>query len=82
MFMGLFKEENLPDLNNAAAVDCSQYDSADIFNIDGISAEDAGKELLKTDASVDYMRNWGIIKKMMADDNFKDQVIKSIDMSS
>jgi len=74
--MDLFKEENLPD-ESAATLSTAQYDCAAApMDISNLSAADAKCELLRVDGDVDYLRNWAIIKKMMADDEFREQVVQ------
>ena len=79
MFMDLFKEENLPDLSQEKELDTSQFDSKDVINVDGVDVDEAARELMRSDDGVDYLRNWGILRKMIGNDDFRSSVVASID---
>jgi selenide, water dikinase len=81
MFMDLFKEDNLPDLSGSKELDTSQFDSGDVINVDDVGIDEAARELMRIDGDVNYMRNWGILRKMIGNDEFKSSVIAAIEAS-
>jgi selenide,water dikinase len=77
MFMSLFAKENLPDLEEGAAVDTSQYDAADINQVDRIHLppEDAAELLQRSDDGVDYLAAWSVLRDMTKDEQYRTQVL-------
>ena len=85
MFMDLFDVEKLPKYDNTDAEEKEEYDTKQYDSYEAkkerITAEDAGVMLLRTDDDVDYQVPWGIIREMMADEDYKEEVLKSLQPS-
>ena len=75
MFMDLFDVNKLPKLDEKKdEYDTSQYD-ASIKRPPPLVADDAAKLLLRTDDEVDFHRAWDVLRDMMADDKYKEEVL-------
>jgi len=82
MFMDLFRLENLPSLNDKTnddgrdgSIHVAQYDDA-IRQIDRIDALEAAKILARSDDGVDYQEAWITLREMVADEDYKREVLK------
>lgn len=60
-----------------AEYDTSQYDTYEAAD-ERPTAEDAGKLLLRRDDGVDFQRAWGVLREMMADDTYRDEVLDAV----
>ncbi|KAK1744878.1 pyridine nucleotide-disulfide oxidoreductase family protein [Skeletonema marinoi] len=75
MFMDLFDVNKLPKLDEKKdEYDTAQYD-ASIERPPPLAADDAAKLLLRTDDDVDFYRAWDVLRDMMADDKYKNEVL-------
>jgi selenide,water dikinase len=80
MFMNLFKLEFLPSTCEGS-LDTTQYDakqmtgSVSVYHVD---APLAAAELLRTDDQVDYLMNWAILRRCMADNSYKESVLAAV----
>ena len=75
MFMDLFDVSKLQKLDGKKGkYDTSQYD-ASIQRPPPLEVEDAAKLLLRTDDEVDFHRAWDVLRDMMADDQYKNDVL-------
>ena len=79
MFMDLFDVKKLPsnvksDSKEDDKYDTSQYDAYEAAK-ERMDAEDAGKMLLRRDDEVDFQVSWGILKEMMTDEEYKEEVL-------
>jgi selenide,water dikinase len=75
MFMDLFDVNKLPKLDEKKdEYDTAQYD-ASIERPPPLAADDAAKLLLRTDDDVDFHRAWDVLRDMMADDKYKNEVL-------
>jgi selenide,water dikinase len=75
MFMDLFDVNKLPKLDEKKdEYETSQYD-ASIERPPPLVAADAAKLLLRTDDDVDFHRAWDVLRDMMADDKYKNEVL-------
>ena len=79
MFMDLFKAENLPALDESKGedLDTSQYDAAD-NNKPTLEPREAAELLLRTDDDVDYQKAWCVLRSMMQDEEYKQNVLSSV----
>ena len=77
MFMDLFQAENLPVLDESKKgdkLDNSQYDAAK-DDKPRLEPEEAAELLLRTDDDVDFQAAWGVLRSMMKDDEYKNNVL-------
>lgn len=78
-FMDRFNTKYLPDLSaveSEGGVDKSQYDDAATnARPDPLTAEEAATLLLRTDDDVDFQRAWGVLRDMMSDEVYKEEVL-------
>jgi len=74
MFMDLFDVSKLQKLDGKGKYDTSQYD-ASIQRPPPLEVEDAAKLLLRTDDEVDFHRAWDVLRDLMADDQYKKDVL-------
>ena len=79
MFMNLFKPDHLPDLDPTAKkeLDCAQYDAHEIEGED-VDADAASQQILRKDDGATFKQNWQILKRMMRDNEYKEEVYKKI----
>ncbi|KAL7537342.1 hypothetical protein ACHAXR_007752 [Thalassiosira sp. AJA248-18] len=83
MFMDLFDVKNLPTYNNGkedssnVEYDTSQYDTYEAKK-ERMKAEDAAKLLLRTDDDVEFQKAWSVLREMMADEKYKDEVLSKV----
>lgn len=79
MFMDLFRVETLPDLSEVegSGYDTSQYDQQTHSEICRLSAEEGARLLLRTDDDVDFQVAWKVLRDMMADESYADEVIQT-----
>lgn len=90
MFMDLFDVNNLPTYTKSgkeekgdnsdedsgdAEFDTSQYDTTYEAAKERMTAEDAGKLLLRRDDGVDFQIAWTVLREMMADEKYKEEVL-------
>ena len=57
--------------------DTSQYDAYEATK-ERMKAKDAGKLLFRTDDDVDFQLAWSVIRSMMADEEFKKEVLSIV----
>ena len=85
MFMDLFDVDKLPKYDNTEAEEKEEYDTKqyDLYEAkkERIAAEDAGALLLRTDDDVEYQVAWSILREMMADEVYKEEVLSSLQPS-
>jgi len=75
MFMDLFDVNKLPKVDGKKGqFDTSQYD-ASMKRPAPLNAEDAAKLLLRTDDGVDFQRAWDVLRDMMADEKYRNNVL-------
>ena len=75
MFMDLFDVAKLPKLDGKKdEYDTAQYD-ASIERPPPLDSDEAAKLLLRTDDDVDFHRAWDVLRDMMADDKYKNDVL-------
>ncbi|KAL7492896.1 hypothetical protein ACHAWT_002015 [Skeletonema menzelii] len=75
MFMDLFDVAKLPKLDEKKdEYDTAQYD-ASIERPPPLDSDEAAKLLLRTDDDVDFRRAWDVLRDMMADDKYKNDVL-------
>jgi len=79
MFVDLFRVENLPDLSQAGSegdsnASTAQYDehARDSTRLD---AEEGCKLILRRDDDVDFQQAWGVLREMMSDEDYKNEVL-------
>mmetsp|Transcript_31964 Transcript_31964/g.52132 ORF Transcript_31964/g.52132 Transcript_31964/m.52132 type:complete len:285 (-) Transcript_31964:522-1376(-) len=92
MFMDLFDVNNLPTRTNSGTeekvdgdeedrhnkeCDNSQYDTYEAKK-ERMKAEDAGKLLLRRDDDVDFQTAWSVLREMMADEKYKEEVLSIV----
>jgi selenide,water dikinase len=86
MFMDLFDVKNLPNPDKPdkeccsdedRSYDTSQYDAYEATE-ERMSADDAGKLLLRTDEDVDFQLAWNVIRDMMSDKKYKGDVLGAV----
>ena len=86
MFVGLFATHNLPTLAEMRSeLDTSQYDAAgDTAGaaVAELSAATAAAELHRKDDGVEFTRNFAILRRMMADDQYRDAVLSEVAASA
>lgn len=76
MFMSLFKEENLPTLNNdKASYDTSQYDADTESDRLPLHPQKAAELLRRTDDDVDYVQAWNVLRDMTKVPDYQRQVL-------
>jgi selenide,water dikinase len=76
MFMDLFRLQNLPDLDaEEGKYDTSQYDER-VVRPERLQPEEGAKLLLRKDEDVNYQRAWDVIRDMMDDEKYKQDVLK------
>ena len=81
MFMDLFDVTKLPKLNEKKdEYDTSQYD-ASVNRPTPLSADEAAKLLLRTDDDVDFQRAWDVLRDMMSDEEYKNDVLDITQMT-
>jgi len=61
--------------------DTSQYDSFEAAK-ERMNAESAGQYLLRRDNKVDFQTAWRIIREMMTDEKYKEEVLSTLRRSS
>eukprot|EP00980_Cylindrotheca_fusiformis_P019942 scaffold7025_cov123-Cylindrotheca_fusiformis.AAC.1 len=76
-FMDLFKEENLPELEEGQPYDTSQYDATNERR-PPIDKAEAAALLQRTDDDVDFHEAWDVLRDMAADDKYRDSVIREM----
>mmetsp|Transcript_26003 Transcript_26003/g.37091 ORF Transcript_26003/g.37091 Transcript_26003/m.37091 type:complete len:510 (+) Transcript_26003:66-1595(+) len=75
MFMDLFDVTKLPKLDEKKdEYDTAQYDAA-IERPPPMAVDKAAELLLRTDDDVDFHRAWNVLRDMMADDKYKNDVL-------
>ena len=76
MFMDIFKLENLPNLTNEkeGELDTSEYDQY-AQKSDRLTAKEGAELILRTDDDVDFQQAWNVLREMMADDEYKKNVL-------
>lgn len=80
MFMDLFKEENLPDLEDGATYDVSQYDAAtDQKQLPRLEAHKAAELLQRADDDVDFEVAWNVLREMNKDSEYREAVLACIE---
>jgi len=80
MFMDLFKEENLPDLEDGATYDTSQYDAAsDKRQMTRLVAHEAAELLQRSDDGVDYQVAWQVLRVMTKDEQYRNEVLACVE---
>eukprot|EP00571_Detonula_confervacea_P001707 CAMPEP_0172330682 /NCGR_PEP_ID=MMETSP1058-20130122/61530_1 /TAXON_ID=83371 /ORGANISM="Detonula confervacea, Strain CCMP 353" /LENGTH=525 /DNA_ID=CAMNT_0013047907 /DNA_START=122 /DNA_END=1699 /DNA_ORIENTATION=- len=57
--------------------DTSQYDTFEAAK-ERMTAEDAGKLLLRRDDKVDFQITWSVLREMVADEKYKDEVLSKV----
>ncbi|KAL3822739.1 hypothetical protein ACHAXA_001004 [Cyclostephanos tholiformis] len=90
MFMDLFRLEKLSQSDTTKSTptaeeeegvgvkyDTSQYDRHESVK-ERMNAEDAGAFLLRRDDEVDFQTAWSILREMMADEYYKEDVLSAI----
>lgn len=89
MFMDLFEPANLPQYNSNnvdredvegtgdGRYDTTQYDAV-VERPPPLQPEDAGKLLLRTDNDVDFRCAWNVLRDMMADEEYKTEVLRVV----
>jgi selenide, water dikinase len=75
MFMSLFKEENLPNLDDGASYDTSQYDARDDSGRNLLVPSEAAVLLQRTDDDVNYVIAWDVLRDMVKDEGYKAEVL-------
>ena len=85
MFMDLFDVDKLPKHDNTEAEEKEEYDTKQYDSYDAkkerIAAKDAGALLLRTDDYVEYKVAWSILREMMADEEYKEEVLRLLQPS-
>lgn len=77
MFMDLFQAKNLPVLNESKTgdkLDTSQYDAAE-DNKPRLVPKEAADLLLRTDDDADFQAAWSVLRNMMKDEEYKNNVL-------
>lgn len=78
-FVNLFKEENLPEFNDndeeGQSYDTSQYDAAG-ERPPPMEPSDGAALLQRTDDDVDFQQAWNVIRDMAGDDEYREAVLK------
>ena len=77
-FMGLFKEENLPELIEGQPYVTSQFDASGDDRPSPLPPIDAAILLQRTDDDVDFRQAWNILKDMAENDNYRDKVLHHV----
>jgi hypothetical protein len=93
MFMDLFdvtilservaKEKGNDNIDGVSkrSFDTSQYDSFDAAK-ERMNAESAGQYLLRRDNEVDFQTAWRILREMLTDEKYKEEVLSTLHRSS
>ncbi|KAL7485905.1 hypothetical protein ACHAW6_011502 [Cyclotella cf. meneghiniana] len=76
MFMDLFNVNNLSkeEGQKKGDYDTTQYDAA-ISRPSPLNPEEAAKLLVRTDDAVDFQVSWNVLRDMIADDEYKEEVL-------
>ncbi|CAJ1969910.1 unnamed protein product [Cylindrotheca closterium] len=74
-FVNLFKEENLPELEDGKPYDNSQYD-ATADRRPPLDPTDAAEIWRRTDDDLNYEEAWDVIRDMAADEQYKNSVLE------
>ena len=83
MFMDLFQAKNLPVLDESKVgdnLDTSQYDAAEDIK-PRLDPKEAAGLLLRTDDDVDFQAAWSVLRNMMKDEEYKNNVLAHAEAS-
>ena len=79
-FMNLFRRENLPDLDEGASYDTTQYDAAlEKKQWSRLSPEETAELLQRTDDDVDYEQAWHALREMTKNDEYRALVVECVE---
>ncbi len=78
-FMALFQKENLPDLEDGAPFDTSQYDARREKRRPPVAALEAAKLLQRSDDNVDYIEAWDVLRDMAESEEYRQQVVECVE---
>jgi len=78
MFMDLFKEENLPDLEDGAEYDTSQYDAINDSDRIPLEPDAAAKLLQRSDDDVDFQLAWNVFRDMAKNESYRRSVLECV----
>ena len=88
MFMDLFRAEHLPVIKDNAQddkeggeYDTSQYDSLK-QRPTPMSPDDAAIYLRRSDDDVDFQKAWNVLRDMMDDDEYKNEVLRQLEKTT
>ena len=69
--------EELEECEYKEQFDTAQYDAYETKD-EKLDAIDAGHLLLRTDDDVDFQEAWSVLREMIADESYKQEVLNSI----
>ena len=77
MFMDLFRVQIISDSDGECDVDTSQYDER-VVKSEPVDPEQGAMLLQRTDDDVDFQHAWDILRHMMDDEKYKEEVLNCV----